>query len=53
MVSCGIKSIKTLENYIKINNDRLSETILKAWNDVESELLRIIKIAHFNLLGLH
>ena len=28
----GIKSLKTLENYIKIDKDRLSEAILKAWN---------------------
>lgn len=28
----GIKSLKTLENYIKIDNDRLSEAILKACN---------------------
>jgi hypothetical protein len=28
----GIKSLKTLENYIKIDKKRLSEAILKAWN---------------------
>jgi len=28
----GIKSLKTLENYIKIDKERLSEAILKAWN---------------------
>jgi site-specific recombinase XerD len=28
----GIRSLKTLENYIKIDKERLSEAILKAWN---------------------
>lgn len=28
----GIKSLKTLENYIKIDKDRLSEAIIKAWD---------------------
>ena len=28
----GIRSLKTLENYIKIDKDRLSEAIFKAWN---------------------
>ena len=28
----GIRSLKTLENYIKIDKVRLSEAILKAWN---------------------
>ena len=28
----GIKSLKTLENYIKIDKERLLEAILKAWN---------------------
>ncbi len=28
----GIKSLKTLENYIRIDKDRLSDAILKAWD---------------------
>jgi integrase len=28
----GIKSLKTLENYIRVDKDRLSEAIIKAWD---------------------